>query len=211
MLRCMTTFFAALAVLASVAVAQSESVRVDGGLISGAEQDGARSYKGIPFAAPPVGERRWKAPAPVGSWDGVRACESFGPICPQAPYPPASIYAREPEPQSEDCLYLNVWTAAASADERRPVMVWIHGGGLTRGSGSHVVYDGTSLAKKGVVLVTVNYRLGPLGYLAHPELSAESDHGSSGNYGVLDQIAALRWVQKNIENFGGDPNRVTIF
>ena len=211
MLRLSTTFILVLAVMAGTAIAQSEPVRVDGGLILGSEQDGVTSYKGVPFAAPPVGERRWKPPAPVQSWGGVRQCDAFGPVCPQAPYPAASIYAREPQPQSEDCLYLNVWSAAASADERRPVMVWIHGGGLTRGSGSHVVYDGTSLANKGVVLVTVNYRLGPLGYLAHPELSAESDHGSSGNYGVLDQIAALTWVQKNIASFGGDPSRVTIF
>ncbi|HEU4388948.1 MAG TPA: carboxylesterase family protein, partial [Blastocatellia bacterium] len=185
-------------------------VRVDGGTISGTASDGVRSYKGIPFAAPPVGDLRWKPPQPVVGWEGVRECTVFGPECPQAPYPAGSMYYTPPQKQSEDCLYLNVWTAA-NAGEKRPVMVWIHGGALTRGSGAHRTYDGTSFAKKGVVLVTVNYRLGPLGYLAHPDLSAESPNHSSGNYGVLDQIAALKWVKKNIAAFGGDPNRVTIF
>ncbi len=141
----------------------------------------------------------------------MRACTQFSPVCPQAPYAKSSVYFHDPQPQSEDCLYLNVWTAAKRADEKRPVMVWIHGGALTRGSGSLPIYDGTSLAKQGVVLVTVNYRLGPFGYLSHPLLSKESPQGSSGNYGVLDQIAALEWVQRNIAAFGGDPSRVTIF
>ena len=186
------------------------TVKVDGGLISGTAADGVRSFKGIPFAAPPVGELRWKAPQPVVAWDGVRKCEAFGPECPQAPYPAGSMYYSPPKKQSEDCLYLNVWTAAKPGD-RRPVMVWIHGGALTRGSGATPTYDGTAFAKKGVVLVTINYRLGPLGYLAHPELTAESPQHSSGNYGVLDQIAALKWVQDNIAAFGGDPKTVTIF
>ena len=190
--------------------ADTGTVKVDGGLISGVAADGVRSYKGIPFAAPPVGDLRWKAPQPVISWEGVRACDHFGPECPQAPYPPASIYAHPPEKQSEDCLYLNVWTTAKAGD-KRPVMVWIHGGALTRGSGANPAYDGAALAKKGVVLVTINYRLGPFGYLAHPELTAESPQHASGNYGVLDQIAALKWVQKNIAAFGGDPKRVTVF
>ncbi len=185
-------------------------VRVEGGLISGVEADGVRSFKGIPFAAPPTGDLRWKAPRPAAAWEGVRKCEAFGPSCPQAPYPATSLYASPPEKQSEDCLYLNVWTAA-EAREKRPVMVWIHGGALTRGSGSNRVYDGAAFAKRGVILVTINYRLGPFGYLAHPELSGESPNHSSGNYGVLDQIAALKWVQKNIAAFGGDPGRVTIF
>src|SRR5262245_23451566 len=192
------------------ALTANETVRVEGGLISGSVVDGVRRYKGIPFAAPPVGELRWKAPRPVGAWEGVRECDAFGPDCPQAPYSESSIYYSPPRKQSEDCLYLNVWTAA-KAGEKRPVMVWIHGGALTRGSGATRSYDGTALAKKGVVLVTINYRLGPLGYFAHPELSAESPHRSSGNYGVLDQIAALKWTQKNIAAFGGDPGRVTIF
>src|SRR5215475_9858277 len=196
--------------LSGSALTANDTVRVEGGLISGSVVDGVRSYKGIPFAAPPVGELRWKAPRPVGAWEGVRECDAFGPDCPQAPYSESSIYYSPPRKQSEDCLYLNVWTAA-KAGEKRPVMVWIHGGALTRGSGATGAYDGTALAKKGVVLVTVNYRLGPLGYLAHPELTAESPNRSSGNYGVLDQIAALKWVKRNIAAFGGDPGRVTIF
>ena len=190
--------------------ADTNTVKVEGGMISGTTAEGVRSYKGIPFAAPPTGDRRWKAPQPVISWEGVRACDTFGPECPQAPYPAGSIYARPAEKQSEDCLYLNVWTAAKAGD-KRPVMVWIHGGALTRGSGANPAYDGAALAKKGVVLVTINYRLGPFGYLAHPELTAESLQRASGNYGVLDQVAALRWVQKNIAAFGGDARRVTIF
>jgi para-nitrobenzyl esterase len=188
----------------------NDTVRVEGGLISGSVVDGVRSYKGIPFAAAPVGELRWKAPQPVAAWEGVREASDFGPDCPQAPYPQSSIYYSAPRKQSEDCLCLNIWTSAGTG-EKRPVMVWIHGGALTRGSGATRAYDGTALAKKGVVLVTINYRLGPLGYLAHPELTAESHHRSSGNYGALDQIAALKWVQKNIAAFGGDPGRVTIF
>lgn len=197
--------------LIAALAAVGETVQVDGGLISGTVKDGVRSFKGIPFAAPPVGDLRWKAPQPVVPWEGVRKADAYGPDCPHQPYGANSLYTREPHPQSEDCLYLNVWTAAASADERRPVMVWIHGGGLTRGGGSTPSYDGTALAKKGVVLLTINYRLGPLGFLAHPELSKEDPHGSSGNYGMLDQVAALEWVQRNIAKFGGDPNRVTIF
>ncbi len=188
----------------------NNTIKIDGGLISGSVAEGVRSYKGIPFAAPPIGDLRWKPPQPVAKWEGVRKCEAYGTDCPQAPYPAASIYASPPRPQSEDCLYLNVWTAARTS-EKRPVMVWIHGGALTRGSGATSVYDGAALAKKGVVLVTVNYRLGVFGYLAHPELTAESPHGSSGNYGVLDQIAALQWVKRNIAAFGGDAGRVTIF
>jgi para-nitrobenzyl esterase len=190
--------------------AAPDMVRVDGGQISGATADGVRSFKGIPFAAPPLGDLRWKAPQPVVAWSGVRQCDAFGPECPQAPYPQGSMYATPPARQSEDCLYLNVWTTAKPG-QRLPVMVWIHGGALTRGSGAHAVYDGTSFAKKGIVLVTINYRLGPFGYLAHPDLTAESPNHSSGNYGVLDQIAALKWVQRNIATFGGNPGRVTIF
>ena len=209
MLRNLTILFITLA-LFGLTPASNDAIKVDGGLISGTMTDSVRSFKGVPFAAPPVGELRWKPPQPVVAWDGVRECNAFGPQCPQAPYPAGSIYAAPPQKQSEDCLYLNLWTAAKEG-EKRPVMVWIHGGALTRGSGSNRIYDGTALAKKGVVLVTINYRLGPLGYLAHPELTAESPKRSSGNYGVLDQIAALKWVQKNIAAFGGDPSRVTIF
>jgi para-nitrobenzyl esterase len=202
--------FAFALAVSGVALPGDETIKVDGGMISSTAADGVRSYKGIPFAAPPVGDLRWKPPQPVVAWEGVRKCDAFGPECPQAPYPAGSMYAAPPQKQSEDCLYLNVWTTAGSGD-KRPVMVWIHGGALTRGSGSSRVYDGTAFAKKGVVLVTINYRLGPLGYLAHPELSSESPQHSSGNYGVLDQIAALKWVQKNITAFGGDPKNVTIF
>jgi para-nitrobenzyl esterase len=188
----------------------NDTVKVDGGVIVGTVADGVRSFKGIPFAAPPIGELRWKPPQPVAPWQGVRQCDTFGPECPQAPYPAGSMYYSPPQKQSEDCLYLNIWTAAKT-NEKLPVMVWIHGGALTRGSGANRTYNGAALARKGVVLVTINYRLGPLGYLAHPELSAESPQGSSGNYGVLDQIAALKWVQKNIAGFGGDAKNVTIF
>ncbi len=170
-----------------------------------------RVYKGVPFAAPPVGKLRWQPPQAVAPWQGVRECTAFSSICPQLPYPAGSVYVQTPQPQSEDCLYLNVWTGAEKADEMRPVMVWIHGGALTRGSGSIPFYDGEALARKGVVLVSINYRLGPFGYLAHPALTKESAHGSSGNYGVLDQIAALEWVRRNIGAFGGDSQRVTIF
>lgn len=192
------------------AFSDNGTVRVDGGVISGTVADGVRSFKGIPFAAPPVGDLRWKPPQPVAAWQGVRKCEVFGPVCPQSPYPASSMYYSPPQPQSEDCLYLNIWSAAKAGD-KRPVMVWIHGGALTRGSGSTRTYDGTAFAKKGVVLVTLNYRLGPFGYLAHADLTSESPQHSSGNYGVLDQIAALKWVQKNIAAFGGNPNNVTIF
>ena len=186
------------------------TIRVDGGLISGTlvGSDGqVRAYKGIPYAAPPVGDLRWKPPQPAKSWDDVREAHQFSPVCPQ-PGPQGTAQAEE---QSEDCLYLNIWTGAASPEERRPVMLWIHGGTLISGSGSRPTYDGTALAGKGAVLASINYRLGPLGYLAHPDLSAESEHGSSGNYGLLDQIAALQWVQRNIASFGGDPDRITIF
>jgi para-nitrobenzyl esterase len=211
MRRTLTLLGFAIAVAVSgLAFAPNDVIRVDGGVISGTASDGVRSFKGIPFAAPPVGELRWKAPQPVVAWEGIRKCEAFGPDCPQSSYPAGSMFYSPPRTQSEDCLYLNLWTAAKAGD-KRPVMVWIHGGALTRGSGATRTYDGTAFAKKGVLLVTVNYRLGPLGYLAHPELTAESPQHSSGNYGVLDQIAALKWVQKNIAAFGGDPRNVTIF
>jgi para-nitrobenzyl esterase len=168
------------------------------------------TYKGIPFAAPPVGNLRWREPQPVVPWQGVREATGFGRACLQSLRQEGSFYGQMVDQMGEDCLYLNVWTAARP-DERRPVMVWIHGGGLTSGHGGEVTYDGTALATRGVVLVTINYRLGPFGYFAHPLLSAESAHRASGNYGILDQIAALRWVQKNIARFGGDPGRVTIF
>ena len=195
--------------------AAPEAVTVDGGRVSGTSVDGVRVFKGIPFAAPPVGDLRWKAPQPVAAWSGVKAADAFAPQCMQAPYPPGSPYAMAPAAMGEDCLYLNVWTAApANAGPnamKRPVMVWIHGGAWTRGSGSIAAYDGTALAKKGVVIVTTNYRLGVFGFLAHPELTAESPNHSSGNYAILDHVAALEWVRRNIAAFGGDPAKVTIF
>jgi para-nitrobenzyl esterase len=204
----------ALLLSGTTASAADDSLTIDSGKISGgtAGNDGkVRVFKGIPFAAPPVGKLRWQPPQAAATWQGVRECKEFGNTCPQQPYPAGSIYAQPPQPQSEDCLYLNVWTPAENATAKLPVMVWIHGGALTRGSGSTGIYDGEALARRGVVLVTINYRLGPFGYLAHPALSRESSHSSSGNYGVLDQIAALEWVSRNIAAFGGDPGRVTIF
>lgn len=194
-----------------------EPIRVTGGLVAGiAEADGAvRAYKGIPFAAPPVGALRWCAPQPVLPWGGVRSCDRFGSVCQQPMIPRNSImslfsFAEPPEcGMSEDCLYLNVWTAASSSRERRPVIVWIFGGGHRVGGGSHPVSWGTSLTRRGAVVVTFNYRLGALGFLAHPALTEEA--GRSGNYGTLDVIAALRWVRDNIAAFGGDPDCVTIY
>jgi hypothetical protein len=152
--------------------ATNDTVRVEGGLISVSVVDEVRIHKGIPFAAPPMSELRWKAPQPVAAWEGVRKCDDFGPDCPQEPYPQSSLYYSAPHKQSEDCLYLNVWTAAR-VGEKPPVIVWIHGDAQMRGSGATRAYDGTALAKKGGVPVTINYRLGPLGYLAHPELTAD--------------------------------------
>jgi para-nitrobenzyl esterase len=182
-------------------------VHLDTGLLSGisGSTSEVRVYKGIPFAAPPVGNLRWRAPQPAARWDGVRKAERFSPTCMQNANGPAA------QPASEDCLYLNVWTAAKSPSERRPVMVWIYGGGFTGGSGSVPGYDGDALSQKGVVVVTFNYRLGPFGFLANPELTKESDRRASGNYGLMDQVAALGWVQRNIAAFGGDPKKVTIF
>jgi para-nitrobenzyl esterase len=170
---------------------------------------GVRAYKGIPYAAPPVGPLRWRPPQPVAPWNGVRSAEAFGPNSLQG------IVFDDIDPAacgvSEDCLYLNVWTPAAPRGaERLAVMVWIHGGGFVVGSGSEPRYDGTRLAARGIVVVTLNHRLNALGFLAHPELSRESEHGASGNYGMLDLVAALQWVRRNISAFGGDPDKVTI-
>ena len=187
-------------------LAAALAVRTDAGLVSGTPTrvPGVTAYRGIPFAAAPVGPRRWRAPSPVRKWAGVRAADRYGAACP-APRNDAG------EVMGEDCLFLNVWTGARRAGERRPVMVWLHGGGFAAGSGSDPKTNGVGLAAKGVVLVTVNYRLGALGFLATPALSGESGHAASGNYGLLDQVAALQWVQRNIASFGGDPRRVTLF
>ncbi len=192
------------------------TVRTQQGLVSGTltPSGDVRIYKGIPFAAPPVGDLRWKAPQPAADWKGVLACDKFPASAMQPPPVPFFVWSKEfmapMEPLSEDCLYLNIWTAAKQPDEKRPVIVWIHGGGFVSGAGACPIYDGEGLAKKGVVFVSINYRLGIFGFLAHPELSNESDHKASGNYAFLDQIAALQWVQDNIAAFGGDPERVTI-
>ncbi|MFT4031241.1 MAG: carboxylesterase family protein [Siphonobacter sp.] len=189
-------------------------VAVDGGLISGINQHGIQIFKGIPFAAAPVGKLRWKAPQALVPWSGVRACEAFGPSPMQASPVPFSMWSAEflipKEPISEDCLYLNVWSGAKSSREKRPVLVWIYGGGFTSGGSAVPIYDGEAMAKKGIVFVSINYRVGTFGFFAHPELTKESDHNASGNYGLMDQIAALKWVQRNIAVFGGDPANVTI-
>ena len=185
-------------------------IKVDGGVIAGTSASGVRAFKGVPFAAAPVGERRWQPPQPVVAWTGVKHADATGPRCQQTPYATTSVYYEPEEKTSEDCLYLNVWTAGKAGD-KRPVMVWMYGGALTKGSGAVPTYDGTALAKKGAVVVTINYRLGAFGYFAHPALTAESPQHSSGNYGTLDQVAALKWVQRNIAAFGGDAGRVTIF
>ncbi|HLH52090.1 MAG TPA: carboxylesterase family protein [Verrucomicrobiae bacterium] len=181
---------------------QPPPVRVEQGLLQGIAEDGLRIYRGIPFAAPPVGELRWRAPEPAPKWDGVREAVKFAP----------DPYQGDGKGNvGEDCLYLNVWTPAKPGDHPLPVLVWIYGGGFSFGSTSTPTHNGEHLARKGVVLVSINYRVGPLGFLSHPELSAESLHKVSGNYGLLDMVAGLQWVQKNIAAFGGDPNQVTIF
>jgi para-nitrobenzyl esterase len=181
-------------------------IRVEGGMLQGTAGDGLTIYRGIPFAAPPTGDLRWRAPQPAGKWNGVRPAAKFAPACTQ----PARNTGDGPG-VSVDCLYLNVWTPAKSANDRVPVLVWIYGGGFNAGATSEPNYSGERLAEKGVVLVSIAYRVGLLGFLAHPGLSAESKSRVSGNYGLLDMISGLQWIQKNIAAFGGDPRRVTIF
>lgn len=186
-----------------------ETPRVEGGLIRGEFREGVWTFLGIPYAAPPKGDLRWKEPHPPEAWKGIRECKEYGPSCPQ---PPGGwMEYLKVEKTDEDCLYLNIWSPASSTSDRLPVMVWIHGGAFRSGSGSLKLYDGTNLARRGVVVVTFNYRLGPLGFLAHPLLSRESPWNVSGNYGLLDQLAALSWVKRNIRAFGGDPENVTVF
>jgi para-nitrobenzyl esterase len=172
-------------------------------------KDGVRSFKGIPFAEPPVGDLRWKVPQPVKNWEGVRKADDFGPRCMQHTGPNADYWFRG-KGMSEDCLYLNVWTPAKSSNEMLPVLVYVFGGGFQNGDGSEPRYDGESMARKGIVAITLNYRTNIFGFFSHPELTKESGHHASGNYGLLDQVAALEWVQKNIAAFGGDPKRVTV-
>ncbi len=208
----MKTLFAGftLFLLSFTSVAQNLVVATADGTLRGATDGAVTSFKGIPFAAPPVGEYRWRPPQPVTAWDGVRDAIEYGPICAQSGWgaAPGTIA----EGSSEDCLYLNVWAPAdAKANSKLPVMVWIHGGGFTFGSGSGPGTAGDAFAKQGVILITVNYRLGRLGHFAFPALSAEHPEDPKGSYAFMDNIAALQWVQQNIAAFGGDPQNVTIF
>ncbi|MBN1972960.1 MAG: carboxylesterase family protein [Sedimentisphaerales bacterium] len=187
----------------SVQKPQTSLVKVKEGLVQGTAEDGLLVFKGIPFAKPPVGDLRWKAPQPAEKWEGVLEAAKFAPGPIQGGNPPSG--------KSEDCLYLNIWTPAKFTNDRIPVLVWIYGGGFGAGSTSERNYSGENLAKKGVVLVSIAYRVGQLGFLAHPELSAENPNKVSGNYGLLDMIAGLQWIQDNIAEFGGDPKKVTIF
>lgn len=190
------------------AVEPDPVVGTTSGTVGGLVEDGLLVFKGIPYAAAPVGQARWKPPEPPAPWDGVLPAMEFGPACTSPPRRTTTIYSSDIAPFSEDCLTLNVWTPQGA--NGAPVFFWIHGGALSAGSSKESLYDGSRLAQQGVVVVTINYRLGVLGYLAHPELSAESPLGVSGNYGLLDQIEALRWVNANIEAFGGNPSNVTI-
>jgi para-nitrobenzyl esterase len=202
------------AVLAGIGAAHVSPARVtiDTGVIEGLDTAGVMVFRGIPYAAPPVGELRWKPPQPAKHWSGVRPANQLGHNCIQhQPYSDIDPFAAG---VSEDCLYLNVWTSSLPLPASRiprPVLVWIHGGGFWAGFGGEERHNGARLAQKGAVVVTLNYRLGPFGFLAHPALAAESPHRAAGNYGLLDQIAALQWVKRNIAHFGGDPSRVTIF
>ena len=201
-----------LCLLAVAPATASPKAQITQGAIEGAFDDGITSFKGIPFAAPPVGPLRWRAPQPASSWSGVRDASRFGPICPQAKL---GLLARlKPHvklPESEDCLTLNVWTPNANPAAKLPVMVWIYGGYFRSGGSARPIYDGAQLASHGVIVVTLNYRLGWLGFLDLPALVAEHPDEPTGNFGLLDQIAALQWVQRNIASFGGDPANVTIF
>ena len=208
---------AVVAFTVTMPAAIPDPVKTENGLVSGVTlPSGVQAYKGIPFAAPPVGPLRWKEPQPAADWTGVRKADQFGNVCVQPSQPnrvPNNVTVDLPDSPdtSEDCLYLNVWTSAQNASARLPVMVWIFGGAYTEGGGSSPHNDGAALAGKGAVLVTFNYRLGPFGFFSHPELTSESGRNASGNQALMDSIAALRWVQRNIAAFGGDPDNVTIF
>ena len=206
-------FIALMSGSMSPAIAQSDIVQTKYGKVEGTQEDNISIYRGIPFAAPPVGDLRWKAPQAPASWTGVKKCAAFS-ASPIQPTPvPFLCWSKEfiapPSPLSEDCLYLNVWTGSTSGKEKRPVFVWIYGGGFSSGSAACDVYDGKEYAKRGIVFVSINYRVGALGFMAHPELTKEGN-GTSGNYGLMDQVAALKWVKENIAAFGGDPSKVTI-
>lgn len=191
-------------------------VRVENGMLRGIPcgWPSISVFYGIPYAAPPVGERRWRAPEPAADWEGVRDCARASAKCYQYGVEKGGFFEREfypcEEPMSEDCLYLNVWTPAQSPEEKLPVIFWVHGGAFMTGYGHSAHFDGEHFARQGVILVTINYRINVFGWMVHPELDAESEHGVSGNYGLLDQIAALKWVNRNIAAFGGDPENITI-
>ncbi len=193
--------------LAGSAFAADQVKTANGTLESTTVRDGVRMFRGIPFAQPPVGDLRWKEPQPPQNWTGSRNADKWGARCMQRT---GGDYWPQTDSMSEDCLYLNVWTPAKKANEKLPVLVYFFGGGFTSGDGSERRYDGESMARKGITVVTVNYRLGIFGFMSHPDLTKESAHHASGNYGYLDQVAALQWVQKNIAAFGGDPKHVTI-
>jgi para-nitrobenzyl esterase len=210
-------FFWLVAALMSISMhlpAQEPVIQTEGGLVSGYKAGDISVFKGIPFAAPPVGDLRWKPPQPVKNWTGILKCNTFSASPMQNNPVPFMMWTEEfitpPANLSEDCLYLNIWTPAKSPKEKLPVLVWIYGGGFSSGSAACAVYDGEEISRKGIVFVSINYRVGVLGFLAHPELRSESEHNVSGNYGLLDQVAALLWIKKNIEAFGGDPEKVTI-
>jgi para-nitrobenzyl esterase len=212
----MKTLSSILAVIAACAAAiqptfASDRVKIANGILESTAppRDGVRSFKGIPFGQPPVGDLRWREHEPVKNWKGVRNADQFGPRCMQRTSPGADYWFRS-NGMSEECLYLNVWTPAKSGTEKLPVLFYVFGGGFQNGDGSEPRYDGESMARKGMVAVSINYRTNIFGFFVHPELTKESPHHSAGNYGLLDQVAALRWVQKNIAAFGGDPKRITI-
>ena len=213
LLSALTMAFAPTAAGGETVLYQKGPIQLDSGLISGAASQFSGDisvFKGIPYAQPPVGELRWKPPVPPKSWKGVRPAVAFGAAARQMPMPLGGGITEDIW-QDEDCLYLNVWTPAKSKEETLPVMVWIHGGGFSIGSNSMATYNMAKLAQKGVVAVSINYRLNYFGQFAHPWLTEESAHKASGNYSLMDQIQALKWVQNNIAQFGGDPNRVTVF
>jgi para-nitrobenzyl esterase len=189
----------------------ADRVKTANGILesTAAPKGGVRSFKGVPFGQPPVGDLRWREPQAVKNWKGVRNADKFGPRCMQRTSPAADYWFRS-NGMSEDCLYLNVWTSAKSAKEKLPVLVYVFGGGFQNGDGSEPRYDGENMARKGLVAVSINYRTNIFGFFAHPELTQESPHHGAGNYGLLDQVAALQWVRMNIAAFGGDPQRVTV-
>ena len=206
----MKKLFITLAMILTVGTmaAQDPQVKTQAGIVEGIDESGVKVFKGVPFAAPPIGDLRWKAPQPLESWDGVKETKEYGPDPMQLPIFGDMCFG--PSGMSEDCLYLNIWTPAKTMDEKLPVFIYFNGGGLLAGSGSEPRYAGMSYARNGIVAITANYREGYFGFFAHPELSAETDYKGSGNYGYMDQSAAIQWVKDNIAAFGGDPDHITI-